>query len=202
MPADPLAALSPEFIDTDIGLGFFDGNKEDYTDILKAYLKEGPEKIKTLSETLKADDIDLYRITVHALKSGSKNIGAMKLFEMAKQSEAAAKAGDALLVREKHEPMIKYLEEVLSDIRDAFGIEEKEETSEKETLEKETSEKEADETEIPEELINELKEAVMEFDPTECENVLAKIPEGALKDVRKYVAGFDFEAAMNRLKEL
>lgn len=202
MPADPLAALSPEFIDTDIGLGFFDGNKEDYTDILKAYLKEGPEKIKTLSETLKADDIDLYRITVHALKSGSKNIGAMKLFEMAKQSEAAAKAGNALLVREKHEPMIKYLEEVLSDIRNAFGIEEKEETSEKETLEKETSEKEADETEIPEELINKLKEAVMEFDPTECENVLAKIPEGALKDVRKYVAGFDFEAAMNRLKEL
>ena len=42
----------------------------------------------------------------------------------------------------------------------------------------------------------------MQFDPTECEKVFAKIPEGALKDVRKYVAGYDFEAAMNRLKEL
>ncbi|MGN1102002.1 MAG: response regulator, partial [Huintestinicola sp.] len=78
--------------DPDKGLMYTGGNADAYREILEMYAKKGPEKKKFIDELFEKKDWKNYIIEVHALKSTSLSIGAVKLSELAKELESAGKA--------------------------------------------------------------------------------------------------------------
>jgi HPt (histidine-containing phosphotransfer) domain-containing protein len=59
------------------------GSTDRYLRILKAYYEDGIEKINELNTCLETNDIPLFTIYSHAIKSSSANIGADKLSQAA-----------------------------------------------------------------------------------------------------------------------
>ena len=85
-------------------------------EILKATLKEFHRSISVESKTMDTleadletgDNLELFRIRVHALKSSSALIGADMLSEGARELEDAAKRKDVDMIRERYPYMINY----------------------------------------------------------------------------------------------
>jgi len=67
-------------------------NEDFYKEMLSSYLTTN--KYQELNDKYKEEDWENYRILVHALKSTSLSIGAVKVSEKAKMLEAAAKEGN------------------------------------------------------------------------------------------------------------
>ncbi|MGN1137187.1 MAG: ATP-binding protein [Oscillospiraceae bacterium] len=78
--------------DPDKGLMYTGGSMDAYREILELYVKKGPEKRNYIDELFEKKDWKNYIIEVHALKSTSLSIGAVKLSELAKELEAAGKS--------------------------------------------------------------------------------------------------------------
>lgn len=70
------------------------GDAEDYIEALYVFYSSIPEKSEDIESYLKHDELTMYKLTVHSLKSMARLIGARKLFEDAKNLEAAAESGD------------------------------------------------------------------------------------------------------------
>lgn len=68
-----------------------------YQEMIAEYLKN--DKRTVLEELFEQEDVENYRITIHALKSTSLTIGAVELSEQAKKLEMAAKAKDTDYIR-------------------------------------------------------------------------------------------------------
>lgn len=84
-------------------------NMNFYQEMIAEYLKN--DKRTVLEELFEQEDVENYRITIHALKSTSLTIGAVELSEQAKKLEMAAKAKDTDYIRLHHgEMMEKYKE--------------------------------------------------------------------------------------------
>lgn len=113
--AERLAGV--EGLDVSLGLKYCMNLEDIYAEALKMYM--GGEKESALEEFLEKNDFDNYRITVHALKSTSLNIGAKELSEMAKSSEFACKDGDFDKVREQHPALMKRYRSLLEALRRA-----------------------------------------------------------------------------------
>ncbi len=85
-------------------------------EILEATLKEFHKSIATEAEALdenfalieNEENLNLFRIKVHALKSSAAMIGAEVLSNGAKEIEEAAKQGNLNIIREKYPYMINY----------------------------------------------------------------------------------------------
>ncbi len=88
---DPLRKVG---INVDEGISYSQNDPGFYDMILKEYGTKASDKKKELCSFYEAKDWDNYTIRIHALKSTSKMIGAMDLFETAKDLEAASKAKD------------------------------------------------------------------------------------------------------------
>ena len=93
-------------------------------EILEEYLKEAKERKEKLNEYYANKNYSDYLIQIHALKSTSRNVGAEKLSDMARELEAAAKALTEEAVSENkaflennHESCMKAFEIVLEEIR-------------------------------------------------------------------------------------
>ena len=71
--------------------------------MLRTFVSEAPDKKSNLQKFFDADDTENYRIAVHALKSGSRTIGAMQLSEQARALEEAAKSGDTEYIKSNHD---------------------------------------------------------------------------------------------------
>lgn len=81
-------------LDIDTGLSYMGGSEEVYREALSLYTEIAPEKIELIEQLFRQEDWKNYVIEVHALKSTSLNIGAVRLSELAKALEAAGKAGE------------------------------------------------------------------------------------------------------------
>lgn len=101
-------------LDVETGLSFCLNKPEFYLNVLREYLKG--EKSVVLNRALEKEDLEEYRIHVHALKSTSMNIGAKGLSEEARISEEACKAGNFEMVRERHEALMKQYKELYTAI--------------------------------------------------------------------------------------
>ena len=77
------------FLDVSSALQYCCDSEELYLDIVGTYLEE--DRYGLISEYFAANDLENYRIQVHALKSGSRTIGANALYEEALRPEDAAK---------------------------------------------------------------------------------------------------------------
>ena len=113
---------SPRLLDTEKGIAYMGGSEETYREILSLYAQEEREKRELIDSLYRQGDSKNYAIEVHALKSTSLNVGAAELSGMAKELEAAAKAG-ALdgSYDEKHRAMLKLYAEAAAAARTYLG---------------------------------------------------------------------------------
>jgi len=104
---DGFSYLYAAGIDPQIGLGYCQGNAALYQTLLKEYLDGSAKRLDDLDRYYDAGDWMNYGIVVHALKSGSRMIGAQALSERAAALEAAADRGDADAIRREHPQMME-----------------------------------------------------------------------------------------------
>lgn len=83
------------------------GNQKLFETILKEYYKNIPVKFTAIKNFFDAKDWPNYTIEVHALKSSSKQIGAMELSEMAAEMEKAGNARDTEKIEKNTMPMLQ-----------------------------------------------------------------------------------------------
>ena len=109
---DPLRKAG---LNVDEGISYSQNDPGFYEMILREYGTKASDKKKELCDFYEAKDWDNYTIRIHALKSTSKMIGAMDLFETAKDLEAASKEKDEEKLK-GHEDCMKRYDEVASAI--------------------------------------------------------------------------------------
>ena len=80
------------YINTELGLQHCMNSIEFSKEMLEMYCDEYEDRAAKLTEALKAEDWEIYTVTVHALKSTSLNIGGEQISKAAKELEAAGKA--------------------------------------------------------------------------------------------------------------
>lgn len=107
--------------DPDKGLMYTGGNVDAYCDILEMYAKKGPEKRSYIDRLFEKKDWKNYVIEVHALKSTSLSIGAVKLSELAKELELAGKAGSYNVIEKKNSMLSDMYGEVIDIVNDYLG---------------------------------------------------------------------------------
>lgn len=81
-------------IDLETGLRYLDYNLDNYFDMADIYVKTADKLAPSLDEYVTNNDCDNFRIKIHAIKSSSKNIGAVRLSDDAQRLETAAKNMD------------------------------------------------------------------------------------------------------------
>ena len=87
------------------------GDESLYWNILRQYYRAIPAKSVKIKELQNNGDIPAYTIEVHALKSTSKQIGAMELSDMAAKLEAAGDANDTQYIDNHTDIMLqRYVE--------------------------------------------------------------------------------------------
>jgi len=110
-----------DHIDRGAGLRFCGGKESFYKEILKEYLRDSASKRKSLERYYDEKNWKDYEITVHALKSSSRMIGAGELADIAARLEQAAKVPDADTIEKEQDGMMKIYGEVISELKDEFG---------------------------------------------------------------------------------
>ncbi|MDD3369742.1 MAG: hypothetical protein PHP50_12830 [Lachnospiraceae bacterium] len=77
-----------------------------YREVLETALEEGKEKVPLIRECEQNENYDRYIIEVYGLKNAARQIGAMKLSEMAKEQENAGKAREYDKIHAGVEPLL------------------------------------------------------------------------------------------------
>lgn len=104
-------------LDTNIGMQYCCNNEDFYKEMLQSYLSSN--KYGDVCRFFEEENWDRYRIQVHALKSTSLAIGAVKLSEAAKELEMAAKEARIDYIKENHHATVdeyKALLELLENV--------------------------------------------------------------------------------------
>ncbi|MBQ7625284.1 MAG: Hpt domain-containing protein [Clostridia bacterium] len=99
------------------GVSFCAEDPDFYEEMLSDFADAAPREAEALNTALSENDLAAYAITVHALKSSSKMIGARDLSEKARELEQAAKSKDADAVKAAHGAFIAELETLAENIR-------------------------------------------------------------------------------------
>ena len=105
-----------ETIDEKVGLSYFANQRADYEDILRIFYEGGKKKQIELRDAYETGNMQAYMIQVHSLKSTALNIGAVRLSEMAKNQEVAARSSRLEEVIQNHDSMMEEYRLVLQDI--------------------------------------------------------------------------------------
>ena len=102
------------FIEKATGLKYCGNNEDFYKKILAKYAESDfDDKLEKACEN---NDIKEYQISVHALKSASKSIGAINFSEYARESEEYCKAGNFDEVKKMHGALLKYYRSICENI--------------------------------------------------------------------------------------
>ena len=119
MDIDYLHKNLPSF-DIALGLRNCGGEISDYLEILKINYEYGHKSLDELETLLTKKDYENYTIKIHSMKSTTKNMGAMRVSDMARKQEEAGRAGeydhlglDFAAFRAKYESLLREIEEVL-----------------------------------------------------------------------------------------
>jgi signal transduction histidine kinase/CheY-like chemotaxis protein/HPt (histidine-containing phosphotransfer) domain-containing protein len=116
-------------IDTEAGIGYAQGDKDFYRDILKEYASEYPDHSEKLIGYYNRRDWDNYSVMVHAVKSTSRTIGAGVLADLAAKMEAASKDRDISFVENEHKNTLDLYEKVADAVKKALGSSDESEIS-------------------------------------------------------------------------
>ena len=119
-----IGKLKIKGIDIDEALRIIDD--EDILEaMMKSYCEDGDNKLRLIEEALKNNDLKDYAVHVHALKSSSKAIGAIRLSERFKELELAGKRGDGIYIKGGNGAAIEEYKRILKELRAVFPKEEK-----------------------------------------------------------------------------
>ena len=108
-------------LDIEKGITITGGIEKNYFRILASFYRDGTEKIREIRTSLETDNLPLYVIYVHALKSATATIGADKLSETAKVLEDAGKQKNLGFIQAHNSSFIADLEALLSNINTALS---------------------------------------------------------------------------------
>lgn len=170
------------------------GSIDIYWTILTKYYESIKTKAEIIKKSEETEDLSTYTIEVHALKSSSKQIGAMSLSDRAAQLEKAGNEGNLSLIHEKTDEMLERYLKYENIIKPFIRVEEAQEKIQLDTEElkslfeklhaaceeldmdamEETS-KEIGKFDFDEEfsaLYEQIKESVANLDSFTCEDVL------------------------------
>jgi CheY-like chemotaxis protein len=87
---EPVEALSEnEYISKENGMSFFGNNEKLYLDLVKLYADISSQKMDEIKSAYATKNWTDYTTYIHALKSSSKNIGALSVYDLARRVEAA-----------------------------------------------------------------------------------------------------------------
>lgn len=98
--------------------------------VLDDYYSVIIEKADLMQHYFDHDDWKNYAIEVHALKSASKQIGALELAELAEKLETAAKAEDVSTIISNHDTMITHYRYYVEVLKPFMKVKEKKEATE------------------------------------------------------------------------
>lgn len=198
-----MTRLENNGINTRSGLQYCRGDMEFYEELLLKFAEDAARKEAELDDFLKREDMENYRIRVHAVKSTAKMVGADELSEMARRAEDAAKNGDAVYVREHHGEILDKYREATRCIREQLGGnmpaepagEDGGEISKEELLRRMES----------------LRESLDTFEADKAETLLREMSGssvdgvsvgGLLQEVRQDIEDFEFGAAAEKVEAL
>jgi signal transduction histidine kinase/CheY-like chemotaxis protein/HPt (histidine-containing phosphotransfer) domain-containing protein len=85
--------------------------------LVRFFVKDADKAIEAMEASLLSNDLQLYRINVHAMKSALANIQQKDLSERARVLEEAAKANDLTTITEKTAGFLDALREVSAKLR-------------------------------------------------------------------------------------
>lgn len=112
------SAKLADFLDEATGLAYCMNDQKFYKEMLGEYVSA--DKTEELMEAFSKEDFEYYRITVHAVKSTSLTIGAIKVSEDAKALEMACKEADFDFVKKNHEAFIQKYTALIRLLRTEF----------------------------------------------------------------------------------
>ena len=107
------------FLDKNSAMQYCCNNEELYLNIVNTFVNEN--RLEDIRKYLEERDFDNYRIQVHALKSGSRTIGAGELSDHALELEMAAKNNDTEFILENTEALLNEYGALLDRIRAALN---------------------------------------------------------------------------------
>ncbi|MCR5823800.1 MAG: response regulator [Lachnospiraceae bacterium] len=163
--------------------------------IVSDYYRKGPAIYSAIEEAINRGDWSDYTIRMHALKSTSRQIGAIDLGDMAEKLEKAGKIADMEAVAVYHSVTMETFRKLLDDLSKYFNEEKEEETLPEITEEElkavfedlvaacdeldmdrmEACEKRLKESTFPEEkreMIENLCSAIEQMDTDACERIM------------------------------
>jgi len=111
-----------EGLNVEKGIFYSGGAEKAYLETLALFHKDGIEKIESINNSLNNDDLNLYTIHVHALKSASANIGAEALSKAAAILEQAGERQDKEYIEEHTQEFLASLETMLHNIMDVLVL--------------------------------------------------------------------------------
>ena len=103
------------------GMSTSGGTLELYLETLTLFYKDGQEKIKEINACLETDNLPLYTVHVHGLKTAAALIGAGKLSETAKALERAGDQNNSNFIAEHNGLFLADLESLLAKINDTLS---------------------------------------------------------------------------------
>jgi len=192
------AVFTCEDLDTETAIRAL-GSAVLYEKIAKEYYLSGNDKLSEIKKSYDSKDWEGYTIKVHALKSSSRQIGAMALGNMAEALEKAGKAGDTDKILADTDALLETYEDLLSKMAPHYG-ETKEEAVDKPAFDKSTLEG----------LLDEMAAACDDLDYDAAEEAMNRINsyayEGDLKglvaDLDKAINGMDFESCLEVIDKI
>jgi len=111
-----MLAVNIPGINADAGLDLYDGEMDIYMTILQSFVDNTPDAIEKL-KNVTIDNMHIYEINVHGLKSVSANIGAQSLSAKARLLELMAREGNLVGILAKNNELIRDAQTLVDDIK-------------------------------------------------------------------------------------
>lgn len=174
-----------EGLDVQKAMAFL-GNEDLFWSVLKEYYRVIEKKCALIQEYEQKEQWKNYTVEVHALKSASRQIGAMDLAHTAEQMEAAGNAGNAALIHKITPGMLEEYMFYKGILAPYF------------TKEEETGNGRAAETEEISELFRQMEEAMENLDMDAMERVIKDMSQYSYSDSQRDI----FEKLKNAVEDI
>lgn len=174
------------------------GNEDLFWQVLREYARVIPKKAGMLEQYFDAGDWKTYTIETHALKSSSKQIGAMALSELAAQMEQAGNNNNIEFIRMHHSELLEQYRGYEPILARYFEV-----------PEEEVKPKAIYDAEIILGYLDNMQEAVDNLDMDEMDKVIGLLEQVALEEretqcfvkMREAVEELDAESCEELIKE-
>jgi signal transduction histidine kinase/CheY-like chemotaxis protein len=124
------ASLTALGVDVTRGVAMTGGTETAYRKVLSVFQKDALDRLAMLENAPAEEDLPLFTIHIHALKSAAATIGASGVSQTAMELEAAGKAGDRGLIQDRLPGFRRDLEILVKSIAAALCLPAAEEPTE------------------------------------------------------------------------